>query len=138
MSQVPTLLGYTVQSAAVEEAKVRLHLRAADGTEREVLTEHVITATGYKVDLERLRFMSSEIRAKIDVVKGAPVLSSTFESSVPGIYFAGLAAANSFGPVMRFAFGAGFTARRLTEAMVKASANSPASVPVRSIATSAK
>jgi thioredoxin reductase len=138
MSQVPTLLGYTLQSAAVEGAKVRLHLRAVDGSERDVLTEHVIAATGYKVDLERLRFMSSEIRSKIDVVKGAPVLSSTFESSVPGIYFAGLAAANSFGPVMRFAFGAGFAARRLTETMVKALANSPASAPVRSIATSTK
>ena len=41
------------------------------------------------------------------------MLSSSFESSVPGIYFVGIAAANSFGPVMRFAFGAGFAARRL-------------------------
>lgn len=138
MSGVPCLLGYTPLSAEVQDGKVRLHLRAMDGGERDVLTEHVIAATGYKVDLGRLPFLSTEIRSKIKVVKGAPVLSSTFESSVPGIYFAGLAAANSFGPVMRFAFGAGFAARRLTETMVKALAQSPASVPVRSVATTAK
>jgi thioredoxin reductase len=138
MARVPCLLGYTPQHAMVQDGKVRLHLRALDGTEREVLTEHIIAATGYKVDLGRLAFLSTEIRSKIKTIKGAPVLSSTFESSVPGIYFAGLAAANSFGPVMRFAFGAGFAARRLTETMVKALAHSPESVPAHSVATSTK
>jgi hypothetical protein len=71
-------------------------------------------------------------------VKGSPVLSSSFESSVPGVYFAGLAAAASFGPVMRFAFGAGFAARRLTEAMARAMAHSPSSIGVRSVATTVK
>jgi hypothetical protein len=33
---------------------------------------------------------------------------------IRGLYFVGAAAANSFGPLMRFAFGAGFAARRLT------------------------
>ena len=80
--------------------------------QREIVTEHVIAATGYKVDLERLKFLSPEIRSRLKTVQGAPMLSSTFESSVPGLYFAGVAAANSFGPVMRFAFGAGFAARR--------------------------
>jgi thioredoxin reductase len=138
MARVPCLLGYTPQRAEVKGGKVRLHLSAADGTEREVLTEHIIAATGYKVDLERLPFLSTEIRSQLKAVKGAPVLSSSFESSVPGIYFVGIAAANSFGPVMRFAFGAGFAARRLTEAVAKTLAHSPASVPVRSVATSAK
>ncbi len=138
MSRVPCLLGHTPQSAEGVGGKVRLRLRAADGSEREVLTDHVIAATGYKVDLGRLPFLSGEIRSKIRTAKGSPVLSPTFESSVPGIYFAGLAAANSFGPVMRFAFGAGFAARRLTEAMAKALVHGRASVPVRSVATSAK
>lgn len=138
MSRVPCLLGYTPQGAEVHDDRVHLKLRAADGTEREVVTGHIIAATGYKVDLARLGFLSTEIRSKVKVVKGSPVLSSTFESSVPGIYFAGLAAANSFGPVMRFAFGAGFAARRLTQTMTKALAYSPSSAAVRSVATSAK
>jgi thioredoxin reductase len=138
MSRVPCLLGYTPQRAEVQDGKVRLHLRASDGSERDVLAEHVIAATGYKVDLGRLPFLSADIRSKIETVAGSPILSKTFESSVPGIYFAGLAAANSFGPVMRFAFGAGFAARRITETMVKALAHSPAQAPVRSVATTAK
>ena len=138
MAGVPCLLGCTPQRAEIQDGNVRLHLRAADGSEREILTEHVIAATGYKVDLERLTFLSAEIRSKIKIVKGSPVLSSSFESSVPGLYFAGVAAANSFGPVMRFAFGAGFAARRLTETMVNALEQSPASVSVRGVATSAK
>jgi hypothetical protein len=66
-----------------------------------------------------LAFLSPELRAKIQIVNGSPVLSSTFESSAPGLYFTGLAAANSFGPVMRFAFGAGYTSRHLTETIAK-------------------
>ena len=57
---------------------------------------------------------------------------------MPGLYFAGVAAANSFGPVMRFAFGAGFAARTLARALAKSLAQEPAAVPVRSVATTAK
>jgi hypothetical protein len=84
-----------------------------------------------------LAFLDSEIRSKLKCVKGTPVLSSTFESSVPGLYFVGLAAANSFGPVMRFAFGAGFAATRVTQAMTKSLARNSASVPAASMATTA-
>jgi len=138
MAQVPCLLGYSPERAEVQDGQVHLHLRALDGSEREVVTGHIVSATGYKVDLKRLGFLSDEIRSQIKLVKGSPALSSNLESSVPGIYFAGLAAANSFGPVMRFAFGAGFAARRLTQTMAKSMAQSPASIPVRSVATSAK
>jgi hypothetical protein len=119
VGRVPLLLGYTVQQAEIQNGRVRLQLRAADGSEREVLTEHVIAATGYKVEIDRLKFLSPEIRSQLKVVSGAPVLSSGFESSLPGLYFAGISAANSFGPVMRFAFGAGFAARTLTRAVKK-------------------
>jgi hypothetical protein len=46
-------------------------------------------------------------------------LSSHFESSVPGLYFVGTSAANSFGPLLRFAFGARFTATHLTKRLVR-------------------
>jgi hypothetical protein len=42
-----------------------------------------------------------------------PVLSSYFESSVPGLYFVGISSALTFGPMMRFAYGSAYTARRL-------------------------
>ncbi len=44
---------------------------------------------------------------------GSPRLDAAFMSSVPGLYFAGTIAANSFGPLMRFMVGAGFAARQI-------------------------
>ena len=120
------------------DRKVRLNLRGLDGSIREIVTEHVIAATGYKVDMERLKFLNPEIRSKLKCVNGTPVLSSSFESSVPGLYFVGIAAANSFGPVMRFAFGAGFTAKRLTSTVAKSLERNTESVRATSAATIAE
>jgi len=53
-------------------------------------------------------------------IYGYPELGTGFESSVPGLHFIGAAAAMSFGPVMRFVSGTGYTARALTH-YVKAS-----------------
>jgi thioredoxin reductase len=138
IGKVELHLGCTPQGAPVQNGRVHLRLLTANGSEREIVTEHVIAATGYRVDLERLKFLNSEIRSRFKTVQGSPVLSSSFESSVPGIYFVGVAAANSFGPVMRFAFGAGFAARRITQTIAKALAQSPASALVAKVATTAK
>ena len=138
IGKVPLHLSCTPQGADVQNGKVRLSIQAADGSKREVVAEHIIAATGYRVDLERLKFVSPEIRSKIKTVGGAPVLSTGFESSVPGLYFAGVAAANSFGPVMRFAFGAGFAARTITRALAKSAFRETASIPAQSVAASSK
>jgi hypothetical protein len=79
-----------------------------------VFADHVVAATGYRVDLDRLTFLGEQIRSSVRRVSGAPVLSRNFESSVPGLYFVGTASANSFGPMMRFAYGAAYTSRRLS------------------------
>jgi hypothetical protein len=138
IGKVPLHLGCTPQGAQVRNGRVHLSVRFADGGAGEIVTEHIIAATGYKVDLERLKFLDPEIRSKLKALNGAPGLSSTFESSMPGLYFAGVAAANSFGPVMRFAFGAGFAARTLSRTLTKSLSREAASVAVRSVATSAK
>ena len=119
IGKVPVALGFSTTNAEIVDKRVCLRLRAEDGRERKINVEHVIAATGYKVDLKRLTFLSSALQTKIRSAGGSPVLSSSFESSVPGLYFTGLAAANSFGPVMRFAFGAGYTAGHLTEEVAK-------------------
>jgi len=45
------------------------------------------------------------------------------ESSVRGLHFAGAAAVASFGPLLRFIAGAGFAARRVTQAAVRGRAS---------------
>ncbi len=138
IGKVPLHLGCTPQNADVRNGRVHLSVQASDGSKREIVAEHIIAATGYRVDLQRLQFIRPEIRSKIKAVGGAPVLSPTFESSIPGLYFAGVAAANSFGPVMRFAFGAGFAARNITGALAKSVSRETAATPVRSVVTSSK
>jgi hypothetical protein len=61
-----------------------------------------------------LPFLSAGLRPAIRTVGGAPVLGSSFESSVPGLYFLGNAAAVSFGPLLRFVYGTAFACNRLS------------------------
>jgi thioredoxin reductase len=129
MGRVPLLLGSSIVRSEVSGGKACLTLRSNSGEEKKVFTDHVIAGTGYKVDTERLTFLSPEIRAGIRTLEGSPILSSTLESSVPGLYFTGLAAANSFGPVMRFAFGAGFASKVLTRTVKGLMAKQRAMVP---------
>lgn len=111
---VAVTLGTRVVRAEASSGQVRLRLRtAAASTEREVLTDHVIAATGYYPDLGRLGFLSEALRAGVRTHAGVPVLSSRFESSAAGLYFVGLPAVDSFGPLMRFMVGAEFAAPRL-------------------------
>jgi len=114
VGKVPFNLGVEISRAMVENGRVHLELADSDGMHRTLLTDHVIAATGYRVDLRRLGFMSHEVRKGIRSVENTPVLSSNFETSLPGLYFVGVTAANTFGPLLRFAFGARFAARRLS------------------------
>ncbi|MHB8623740.1 MAG: NAD(P)-binding domain-containing protein [Sulfuricaulis sp.] len=113
VGKVPLLLGYTLQSAEVGGNRVHLRFEARDGAKREVITDHVVAATGYRIDLRRLTFINAELSKQLRSVNFTPILTSNFESSIPGLYFVGSMSANSFGPVMRFVFGVSFTARRL-------------------------
>lgn len=118
VGKVPLHLNMNITSASVENGRV--NLQVTDGEQSQTLGfDHVIAATGYRVDLERLGILSRELRRKIRVTDKSPLLSANFESSVPGLYFVGVAAANTFGPVMRFAYGARFTARRLSRHLAK-------------------
>lgn len=114
VGKVSLHLGKEIVDARSEAGRLVLKLSDRDGQQEQVEAEHVIAATGYQVDLHRVAFLDSELRAHIRKTGAAPALSASFQSSVPGLYFVGVSAANSFGPLMRFAFGARFTARRLT------------------------
>jgi thioredoxin reductase len=115
IGRVPLLTGRHLDRVSISHDGVHLRFAASDSSITEVTTDHVIAATGYRVDLDNLKFLSDDVRNLVKKVERTPVLSSYFESSLPGLYLVGPVAANSFGPVMRFAVGAGFTARRITK-----------------------
>ena len=117
-------LGFEITAANLQNGRVHLQLASRDGAHRTLVTDHVIAGTGYQVDLRRLAFLNSGLLAGIRSVDQTPVLSRNFESSLPGLYFVGTTSANSFGPLARFAYGAGFTARRLSKHLARRSNSS--------------
>jgi thioredoxin reductase len=111
---VPTIPGATIAHARASGGRVRLELALRQGGAKVLTADHVIAGTGYRVDMRRLAFFGPDILDRLDCVDQTPRLSRRFESSIPGLFFVGTAAANSFGPLMRFAYGANFAAKRLT------------------------
>lgn len=93
--------------------------------------DHVVLATGYKFDLARLGMLAPELRASIACRGGSPVLSSRFESSLPGLFFAGASAVSSFGPLMRFIAGTSYAARGVTRGVL--AQRGPAEMPSKQL-----
>jgi thioredoxin reductase len=122
VGRLPMRLGASLTGARVDSGGVELTIRQQNQVETQVRYDHVIAATGYKVALSRLPFLDSALRSQIRDVADTPILNRQFETSVPGLHFVGIAAANSFGPLQRFAYGAGFAAKRLSRYLLSTSA----------------
>jgi cation diffusion facilitator CzcD-associated flavoprotein CzcO len=114
----PLLTSHTIAHAVERGDKLVL---TAQNPEKTVTfeTDHVIAATGYRVDLDRLQHFSQGLRAKIKTYDGAPILDRALQCSIAGLHFVGAASALSFGPVMRFVYGAKHAAAFLTAHLSK-------------------
>jgi len=99
--------------AQQEGSKLRVDLKKDSGPTESIRFDHLIAATGYRADVRRIPFLDGNILAGLELLESSPILSSNFESSVPNLFFVGVTAANTFGPLLRFAVGAGFAAPRL-------------------------
>ncbi|MEU8434245.1 NAD(P)-binding domain-containing protein [Streptomyces sp. NPDC029216] len=119
--RVPALMGHRLHRAVAVGGRTRLGLTAPGGESVVLDTAHVIAATGFAPRLARLDLLDAGLRAALATVGegDTPELSPGFESSWPGLFFAGLLTAPSFGPSMRFVHGAGFTAGRLVRGVRK-------------------
>ncbi|HEV2329072.1 MAG TPA: NAD(P)/FAD-dependent oxidoreductase [Verrucomicrobiae bacterium] len=119
VGKVPLHTGFSIKETRVENGRVKLDVTNTAGTSQTFEADHLIAATGYRVDLRRLPFVEPILLAQIRSVENTPILSSNFESSLRGLYFVGTSAANTFGPLLRFAVGAKFTARRLSRHLAR-------------------
>ena len=77
--------------------------------------DHVLLATGFRVDIGRYAFLPEDLLRAVNRVDGYPRLSHTFESTLPGLYFLGAPAAWSFGPLMWFVAGTEFASTALAQ-----------------------
>lgn len=106
--------------AAARVVGNRLQLILDDGSGRTV--DRAVLATGYRVDLDKHPILDPRLIRSLRRLNGSPELSRGLESSIPGLYFAGAAAAATFGPLMRFVAGSGYAARSITRHIVASSA----------------
>ncbi len=113
IGRFPMHLQSSVRAAVAKGNGVCLRVSCQDGKETMLTVDHVIAATGFHVDIQRLPFLHADLLSQVRRIEDAPMLSRFFESSVPGLYFIGITAANSFGPLLRFVLGTGFTGPRL-------------------------
>lgn len=92
---------------------------SAGGEQREADFDRVIAGTGYTRDVDRVSFLDADLKRRISRIEQAPRLSESFETSVPGLYFIGPMSEHSFGPLVRFVAGAGYTARTLSRHLAR-------------------
>jgi FAD-dependent urate hydroxylase len=116
----PVLTGHALGWARPEAGGVRLSLVTRGSSRTELTADHVIAATGYRSDLRGLAFLGDALRAQLRTVAGTPVVGRDYQSSVPGLYFAGPGVAPSFGPVMRFVYGTAHAAPAMVRGLLGA------------------
>jgi len=115
-NRIPTIYDATLVGARLAGDKVAVTVRTGD-EERELQADRVIAATGFKIDLERIDYLDPALTAAIEREGRAPRLDRHYQSSVPGLHIVGAASAPTFGPVMRFMFGAKHAAPTLARSL---------------------
>jgi cation diffusion facilitator CzcD-associated flavoprotein CzcO len=112
---VPITVGRSITEAAPSNAHV--DLRFDDGSRREF--DHVLCATGFKIDMRTSELVAPETLRSVALVNGYPRLRRGFETTVPGLHVLGAPSAWSFGPLSRFVAGTDFAAKALTARVVE-------------------
>jgi len=116
---IPAHLGCQLEQVSESGSQLGVRYRDSSGASHEMETDHVIAATGYRPTLRSLPFLDEALAGKIQTAAETPALDRNFGSTVPGLYMIGLASANNFGPVCRFACGAEFTTKRLARHLAR-------------------
>jgi len=117
-SDAITISPRTRLAACTELPSGELDIRLDTG--RSFAVDHVILATGYKVQLERIPLLAQgNLLPNIAVRNRFPVLDTHFQTSVPGLYITSMAASQDFGPFFGFT-GAVRASAKLIAAGLKA------------------
>ena len=125
-NRVPVHIATTIDEAREVNGRAALRLRVGNnGSERELIVDHVIAGTGYDIDVERLAFLDPTLRCAIRRLGRAPALDANFGTSVPGLGVIGPASAMSFGPLFRFVAGSEYTARVVSAHLASQAAPTP-------------
>ncbi|WP_066363311.1 NAD(P)-binding domain-containing protein [Neobacillus drentensis] len=127
----PYVEGLVPQNKEVEIEKIEqinedeIRLVLSNGTEK--IVNHIIAATGFHINVDKVPFFDQELLSTIEREEDYsqfPKLNVSFESSLPGLYFAGPLSSHSHGPTFRFILGLKKTAFSIIPSIVKKSNDS--------------
>lgn len=115
---IPETAGVAIETLEqINEHELKILL--TNGEEK--IVNHIIAATGYHINLDKVNFLDKDLRLTIAREEGFhqfPKLKESFESSVPGLYFAGPLSSHSHGPTFRFLLGLRKTAQSIIPTIV--------------------
>jgi thioredoxin reductase len=101
---------------ASEPSAVGLNVRFDTGDAVEV--DHVLYATGYKVDLRRVPLLEAgQLLDRIECRDGFPLLDDSLQTTVPGLFVTSLAASRDFGLFFAFTAAVRASARIVARAI---------------------
>lgn len=96
-----------------------LKLSLSDGTTDQV--DSVLLATGYRIDISKYQILDPFLKQKIKKTPdGYPALDTNLQTSVDGLYMAGVIAEKTLGPTLRFVTGTSNAGPRLAAALTGA------------------
>jgi len=106
--------GMSVARVAVSGNGLKLAL--SDGTTDQV--DFVVLATGYRIDINKYRILDSSLQQLIQKTPdGYPALDTSLQTTVRGLYMAGVIAERTLGPTLRFVTGTSNAGPRLGAAI---------------------
>jgi FAD-dependent urate hydroxylase len=114
LEDVRVRTGLSVSGVAM--AGSGLNLALSDGTTEQV--DLVVLATGYKIDISKYHILDSSLKQHIEKTPdGYPVLDTSLQTSIHGLYMAGVVAEKTLGPTLRFVTGTSNAGPRLAAAV---------------------
>jgi len=94
----------------------RIRLTMEDGSSD--VYDRVVLATGYRIDVHKYNVLDDSLKREIKAADGYPVLSTGLETSVDGLFMAGVIGERTLGPTLRFVTGTSNAGPRLAAAAV--------------------
>lgn len=82
-----------------------------------LVVDHVVLATGYKVDMKQVPFIARDLLEELTLNDGSPRLDSQLQSSVAGLFITSLPANNDFGPFFGFTVAVKSSAKLIINAL---------------------
>lgn len=114
LESVQVRTGVSVTRAAIAGTGLRLEL--SDNTTENV--DFVVCATGYRIDISKYQILDSSLQQRVQRTSaGYPVLDTGLQTTVKGLYMAGVIGEKTLGPTLRFVTGTSNAGPRLASAI---------------------